>query len=511
MEVFAIGGVGAKQNAGNGVDFRLPLLSAMMADPGCAARVMGRLSAYRLDEIFEREQLVIAEVVQGLVLRGVLPSVAVVLNALRESGRLGKDVSEEDVYAVAGFVPSSSALDVADVDDWVDVVLEDTRRRLLLRTLREQVAHLEAGAPYDEVQRGIIAQLSRTGGQVDGFKLMVAAVSGLAEASIGWFGGKPVGRVPTGFRELDRRLGGGLPIGLTTVGGRPGMGKSTLLLAMAENIVGRGGRVAFVSLEMSIEDLALRMVCRRAKLDSRKLLGGEYKSNEELRKRFEDALVSIDEGAGGLYVDDTPDLSTDEVLLRLVQFRAQTGAFDAIFVDYAGLIARSGIADEDGASESDRVEMTYKRLRAIARRFGVPIVVASQLNKDVETRANKLPIADDLRYGGAATSDAILLVWYPWKYRAVGVKLTNLPDAVEIPSEDERQARAVALGYKRGAMDAVDLRYWLGERDLWVIVAKVRTGGLQGMVRLDFDAATHSLQDGGIPRRIIEVKEVQNG
>ena len=196
-------------------DFRIPVLSAMILDPGCAAQVLGELGRYPIDDVFSDKALCVARSIASIVREGKLPTFAIVLEHLRSRGELDKAISEEEVRGIATYLTTQAMLDVTDVFDWVNVVLEDVDRRLTKAVLSDAMKTVETGSPAPEVRRQLMGQLiniSRPGEEKEGFKPLVSAVEGLAEAAEDWFNGRPHGRTPTGLADIDYMLGGGLQV-----------------------------------------------------------------------------------------------------------------------------------------------------------------------------------------------------------------------------------------------------------------------------------------------------------
>jgi replicative DNA helicase len=200
--------------------------------------------------------------------------------------------------------------------------------------------------------------------------------------------------LPTGFIDLDNLLGGLRPGAFIVIGGRPGMGKTTLAECIADHIAGRGKRVLFASLEMPAQQLLDRRVCRWTGISLWDLERGH---------RLDDVAAVIKQRAGE-QVDylDAAGLVTDRLLAIAYRARAMN-ALDLIIVDYLQLMA-----DEVGERGNDTQRVTYisRRLKNIARELGVPLVAMSQLSRAVEARQEKRPTLADLRQSGAIEQDA---------------------------------------------------------------------------------------------------------
>jgi replicative DNA helicase len=214
--------------------------------------------------------------------------------------------------------------------------------------------------------------------------------------------GEMVG-LPSGFIDLDRLLGGFQPSDLIIVAGRPGMGKSSFGLSVAQqaalkhNIV-----VAFFSLEMSGEQLVQRLIAGETGISSQRLRVGDIRDIEW--DRFVRASGKL--GDTLIFVDDTPSPSPIEIRTKCRRLAAEFG-LDLIIIDYMQLM-RSGVRSENRVQE---VSYISRMLKALAREMDVPVMAMSQLSRAVESRQDKRPILSDLRESGTIEQDADVVVF----------------------------------------------------------------------------------------------------
>ncbi|HRX86387.1 MAG TPA: replicative DNA helicase [Phycisphaerae bacterium] len=209
--------------------------------------------------------------------------------------------------------------------------------------------------------------------------------------------------LPTGFSELDELTTGFQPGDMIVVAGRPSMGKTALGLNMAEHAaVTEHIPVAFFSLEMSRQQVAQRMLCSRAGIDSHKFR--QRMLNDEERRHIADVCEEL-QGAP-LFVDDTPGITPMELRAKARRLKMQHD-IKAVFVDYLQLMHAPG-------HESRQQEISYisRSLKALGRELGIPIVALAQLNRQTEGRTGNQPRMSDLRESGAIEqdADAVLLI-----------------------------------------------------------------------------------------------------
>lgn len=212
--------------------------------------------------------------------------------------------------------------------------------------------------------------------------------------------------VRTGFDELDAQLGGGFfKTGFYVMGGRPGMGKTTTALNIAEQIALRGKRVLFLSLEMSLEQITAKRLAVLSGVGYNKLYTARLNSIDF------DLLEPAQEKMAKSKFDVIADgVSTVQDLMTIV--RTQND-IDIVFVDYMGIMEP---ADEDKQKPRyEQMTNISKNLKALAKKNNVPVIALSQLNRNSLVNKDKRPTLADLRDTGAIEQDAdgVILVHRP--------------------------------------------------------------------------------------------------
>jgi len=209
--------------------------------------------------------------------------------------------------------------------------------------------------------------------------------------------------VPSGFTDLDKLTAGFQPSDLIIIAGRPSMGKTAFALNIAQHAaVVNDVPTAIFSLEMSKEQLALRMLCSEAMVDAHKVRTG-FLSRKDW-PRLIGAAGSLSKAP--LFIDDTPALSVLEMRAKARRLKSDQG-IGLIIVDYLQLM--------QGRSGSERREQEIseisRSLKAMAKELNVPVIALSQLNRKVEDRPNKRPQMSDLRESGAIEQDADVIAF----------------------------------------------------------------------------------------------------
>jgi replicative DNA helicase len=204
--------------------------------------------------------------------------------------------------------------------------------------------------------------------------------------------------VPMGFGPLDALTSGLQKSDLIILAARPSMGKTALALNIARNVaVDANIPVAVFSLEMSKEQLSLRMLCAEARLDSSRLRGGFFSMDDW--RRLTDAAGILSESP--IYIDDSPSLSAMEIRAKARRLKMDKN-IGLVIIDYLQLMQARGSAERRDLEIS---EMS-RSLKALAKERKIPILAISQLNRMLEQRNDKRPRLSDLRESGALEQDA---------------------------------------------------------------------------------------------------------
>jgi replicative DNA helicase len=214
--------------------------------------------------------------------------------------------------------------------------------------------------------------------------------------------------IRTGFSDLDTYTTGLQKSDLVILAARPSVGKTSFALNIAEHAAGRDRKtVAVFSLEMSKEQLVLRLLSSVANIDSQRLRNGFL---EELDfARIAPAMQTLSDAP--IYIDDTPNITTMELRTKARRLQAETG-LDLVIVDYLQLMQAS--TTNRDANRVQEVSEITRGLKALARELKVPVVALSQLSRQPEMRESREPRLSDLRESGSIEQDADL-VMFLWR------------------------------------------------------------------------------------------------
>lgn len=219
--------------------------------------------------------------------------------------------------------------------------------------------------------------------------------------------------VPTGFSDLDERTAGLQPTELIILAARPAMGKTSFALSLAQNCAdpAHGAWPVLVfSLEMSSTQLAERLLCSEARVDSTALRRGRLQRQDMTNLTYAAARLS----KAPIMIDDTPALTLRELRSRARRFVANKELFrehktGLIVIDYLQLMR--GSPQARGASREQEISEISRGLKALAKELDVPVLALSQLNRSLESRPNKRPQLSDLRESGAIEQDADVILF----------------------------------------------------------------------------------------------------
>lgn len=244
--------------------------------------------------------------------------------------------------------------------------------------------------------------------------------------------GETILGLSTGYPAIDQRWKGMRPGNLITLAGRPGMGKTTLAMNIAEHVAKRGARVLVFSLEMEAGELMEKTLSALSGVDYRHVQTGEFFGDSGNVSRVVSAVAEV--GAMDLTICEDGNLTIAQLIARARSEHAEK-PLDLVVVDHLQLLARS----TPRQSEYDTLSEASKGLKGLAKELRAPVLMLSQLNRDIEKRpANKRrPVMADLRGSGSIEqdSDIVAFVYREWVYD----KTTPAPNAAEVISEKVRK------------------------------------------------------------------------
>ncbi|MDH3248761.1 MAG: replicative DNA helicase [Acidimicrobiia bacterium] len=373
------------------------VLGAMLMSTDAVNEVMDKLDA---DDFYVPAHRSIFGAIKLLFNTNQAIDAITVSEELRRQGELEKVGGVAYVTRLLDIVPSAS-----NVDYYANIVEETSQRRHLIRagsTITDLAMKLddEIAEVLDRSEQTVLNVAGRKVG--DGMQQIGPLFFSTLEELEALEGrGDEVTGLSTGFRDLDKKLTGLHPANLVIIAARPAMGKSALALNIATNVAMGGDPVAVFTLEMSREEVASRMLCATARIDSMKVRTGQIGDN---------AWPRLTDAAGRLYdapvfVDDSPMVTVTDIRAKCRRLKRKHG-LSLVVVDYLQLMQGS-----NRENRQQEIAEISRNLKNLARELEVPVMALSQLNRNLESREDKRPRLGDLRESGSLEQDADIVMF----------------------------------------------------------------------------------------------------
>ncbi len=375
------------------------VLGAMLINPNAITAVAETLSS---DDFYRDTHRLIYKAILTLYDKGQEVDVVTLSAQLEREGVLERAGGREFVHTLAEFVPAA-----ANAAHYAGIVREQSVLRALIRVGNE-IAELGYQHPGDTPtlldrceQKVFAIQQQRRTSEFQHIKDVLIRNFEHLDAMQQAQGG--VSGVATGFEGIDKLTGGFQRANLIVLAARPGVGKTSLALNIAQNVSVEGrAPVAIFSLEMSAQELGERMMCSSARVSSHKLRTGSL-SGDDYAKLVQAAgeLEKAD-----LFIDDTAGLNMFELRAKARRLKTKS-PLSLVIVDYLQLMSGDGRAD----NRQQEVANISRSMKQLARELEVPIIAVSQLNRSPEARADREPQLADLRESGAIEQDADMVMF----------------------------------------------------------------------------------------------------
>ncbi len=359
------------------------------------------------DDFYRKEHRIIFAGIRDLHARGQTADVVTLTEHLERGGRLVEagglaylaELAQDtpgsaNIQAYAAIVRERSVLrQLAQVGAEITTFALDPGERSareLLDTAESRVfAIAEQGEADALAFRPIQSLLTRVVDRIESLYASGQAITGLS----------------TGYTDLDRLTSGLQNSDLIVLAGRPSMGKTSLAMNMVEHVALTQKRpVAVFSLEMSAEQLAMRLMSSLGRIDQQRVRTGQLQEHEW--PRLASAVSLLNEAP--LYIHDlSHGLNPGELRALARRLTREQGKLGLIVVDYLQLMQGGSNADNRTAEISE----ISRGLKGLARELDIPVIALSQLNRSLESRQDKRPVMSDLRESGAIEQDADLVVF----------------------------------------------------------------------------------------------------
>ncbi|STX51188.1 Replicative DNA helicase [Legionella busanensis] len=352
-------------------------------------------------DFYRTEHRTLFRAIVELARKGQPFDVVTLLNTLKTSDELDQAGGETYLFELANNTPS-----VANISAYADIVREKSVQRQLIGVAGDiaDAAYNPAGREVAELldlaETKVFAIAEQTGGDGGPESIKSILVRAVEKIDALYHNGDAITGLATGLTDLDELTSGLQPSDLIIVAGRPSMGKTTLVMNMAEHAAIRGGKPVLVfSMEMPSDSLAMRMMSSLGRIDQHRLRTGKLTDDDW--PRVTSAVHMLSEAP--LFMDDTPGLSPAEMRARARRVAKEYGQLGLVVVDYLQLMKVPGFKAENRTAEISEIS---RSLKSLAKELKVPVVALSQLNRSLEQRHDKRPVMSDLRESGAIEQDA---------------------------------------------------------------------------------------------------------
>ena len=367
------------------------VLGAMLIDSRCIPEVVGLLQA---EDFYQTQNREIFEAIFAMFNFSQPVDPVTVLNKLQERGDF-HDNTQSYLLQLMEITPTA-----AHVKKYAQIVAEKSMLRKLDQAasdISQTISEGEGTAEeiLESAEKKIYAvrkgQASRDMVHIGDILLDVYdRLSELAER------GDDIPGLSTGFRDLDKQIAGLNKSDLLIIAARPGMGKTAMALNLALNVARKNDKcVAIFSLEMSREQLAMRLLSSESFVDNRKLLTGKLDEDEWGKLGIASTALS----AMDIRVDDNPSITAAEMNAKC----RRIDNLGMVIIDYLQLMNGGG---KPGDNRVTVISDISRSLKIMAKELNVPVICLSQLSRASESRTDKRPLLSDLRESGAIEQDA---------------------------------------------------------------------------------------------------------
>jgi len=364
-----------------------------------ARSILKIIEKLKPDDFYLETHRIIYKTMVDLFNRSQPQDIIAVTNALRDSNKLEDVGGPAYVASLTDMFPMPS-----NTSHYIDIILEkSTLRQLIAASSRINADCYEKqgsiGAILDEAESAIFA--------ISNFRSQSAykPVNEFVTRSIEKVGElskikDPITGVPTGFERFDALTAGLQPANLIIIAARPSMGKTALAMNIAQNAAIKSKiPVGVFSLEMSGNELAMRMLCSVGHIDLRKVRTGQLNSDSEWTQLIR-AAGELENAP--IYIDETPAITILELRAKARRMKMEHD-IGLVIVDYLQLMR----GPTHVQNREQEVSEISRSLKALAKEIDIPVVALSQLNRAMETRKNnRKPQLSDLRDSGAIEQDA---------------------------------------------------------------------------------------------------------
>lgn len=386
------------QSLPHNVELEQAILGAILIDPAALSRAQEYLAP---SDFYKSSNQRIYAIMNEQAATGTAPDYLTIVHASEEKGHFNASFTHADLAEMLTVVASSS-----NIERHCKQVLKLSIARRLIKELTDVTRRAYAGDAVEDLIEGLMRRLGDliSGRDRDTWCSMETiaheVIDHVEQASKG--SAKRL-FIPTGHRELDACLGGGYHRSdLVIIAARPSMGKTSLALGSAMAAAKHGACVGIVSLEMSRQQLGIRLLSMDASINVHALRSG--KVGHEGWWTLANSAQQM--APLPLWVCDSAVLTVERLVNLARQLHMKHGPLDVLIVDYLQLLQL-----QDAETRQQGIADASRQLKLLAKELNIAVLVLSQLSRDCEKRTDKRPVLADLRDSGAIEQDADVVLF----------------------------------------------------------------------------------------------------
>ena len=426
------------------------LLCCIIVDDKAASEVFASLEP---EDFFSPSHAVIYDAMRTVAYKNSPVDLVTVVQQLEEMGELENVGGVGYLTEIASEMPSA-----ANFKHYMGIVEKNSKLRKIIGIGNKMIDMAYTGDPDDNVLDTAEKEIFHLSGETDSGEMKgVRTASNNVIDRLEKLAADPKAMrgIPTGFASLNRRLNGLQRSDLILIAARPGQGKTSIGMNIVQNVALNRERktetgavkpyvCAVFSLEMPAEQLVKRMMCSVGKVDMTHVNAGTLDAGEW--KRLVEAKNKLDKSK--IFIYDSAQTTPMELLSRCRRLKREQG-LDLVMVDYLQLMS-TGKRTESRQLEISEITRTMK---IAARELDVPILLLSQMSRDIEKRTNRRPQMSDLRESGAIEQDADIILFIYREY--------DMTDTSVEPDKRDKVELIIAK-HRNGEPGSVDMR-WQGK------------------------------------------------
>ena len=376
------------------------VLGSILIDPRCVPEVIEQL---RPEDFYLRQNREIYETVYSMFNYSLTIDPVTVLENMRRSGYYDENQSRDYLLQLMDTTPTA-----ANVGEYIEILKDKSLLRRVAETAGQLLADIQQGSATGQdileaaeqriyaIRQGRAAQ-----GLIPISQVIIDVYSRLEELAARE---SAIPGLSTGLRDLDRAISGLNNSDLILLAARPGMGKTSMALNILLDAGKKSGKkVAFFSLEMSREQLALRLISSECFIDNKKLITGRLSDDD-----WESVAAAADSlNRSTILVDDDSSVTVADILAKC----RRVDNLGLVVIDYLQLMQSSGGKSRGNENRQQIVSDISRSLKIMAKELNVPVLCLSQLSRANESRQDKRPMLSDLRESGAIEQDADIVLF----------------------------------------------------------------------------------------------------